>query len=77
MQQPPGAGSTSYNYKYAHSVVLLAVVGPNDECIYADVGTNGRVSDGSVWNKCSLAIRIENNTIFCPNPDVCHSAQPK
>ena len=59
MQQPPGAGSTFYNYTHTHSVVLLAVVGPNYECIYADVGTNGRVSNGGVWNKCSLAKKIE------------------
>ena len=68
IQQPPGAGSTLYNYKHTHSVVLLAVVGPSYECIYADVGTNGRVSDGGVWNKCSLATRIKNNNIFSPQP---------
>ena len=43
---PSGGGSFYYNYKGTHSVVLMAVAGPNYECLYADVGTNGRVSDG-------------------------------
>ena len=49
MQPPPEAGSYFYNYKHTHSIVLLAVAGPDYECIYADVGTNCRVSDGGVW----------------------------
>ena len=50
IEPPTGAGSAYYNYKHTHSVVLMAVAGPNYECIYADVGTNGRISDGGVWN---------------------------
>ena len=38
-----GAWSAYYNYKHTHSVVLMAVACPNYECIYADVGTNGRI----------------------------------
>ena len=48
MQPLPEAASRYYNYKHAHSITLLAVVGPNYEFIYADVGTNGWVSDGVV-----------------------------
>ena len=55
MVPPANSGSHYYNYKQRHSIVLMAVVGPDYECIYADVGTNGRVSDGGVWNKCSLS----------------------
>ena len=51
MQPMPAAGSHFYNYKHTHSIILLAVAGPNYECIYADVGTNGRASDGGVWSK--------------------------
>ena len=40
MQPPPSSGSYYFNYKHTHSVVLLAVVGPDYECIYADIGTN-------------------------------------
>ena len=68
MQPPPNAGSHYYNYKHTHSIVLMAVAGPDYECIYADVGTNGRVSDGGVWNKCSLSQAIEDGTISLPPP---------
>ena len=68
MQPPPNAGSHYYNYKHTHSIVLMAVAGPDYECIYVDVGTNGRVSDGGVWNKCSLSQAIEDGTISLPPP---------
>ncbi|KAK3746102.1 hypothetical protein QZH41_015519, partial [Actinostola sp. cb2023] len=59
IRPPPASGSHYFNYKHTHSIVLMAVAGPNYECIYADVGTNGRVSDGGVWNKCSLLKKLE------------------
>ena len=59
IQPAANSGSHYYNYKYAHSIVLLALAEPNYECLYADVGTNGRVSDGGVWNKCDLSKAIE------------------
>ena len=48
---PSGFGSFCYNYKGTHSVVLMAIAGPNYEWLYANIGTNGRASDGGVWNK--------------------------
>ena len=50
MQPPSELGSHYFNYKHTHSIVLLAVAGPDYECLYADIGTNGRVSDGGVWS---------------------------
>lgn len=46
----------------------MAVAGPDYECVYADVGTNGRVSDGGVWNKCELTKAIEDGTVVLPPP---------
>ena len=68
MQPPPNAGSYFYNYKQTHSVVLMAVAGPDYQCLYADVGTNGRISDGGVWNKCGLAGAIEDGSLSLPPP---------
>lgn len=44
--------SNYYNYKHTHSIILLAIAGPDYECLYLDVGSNGRYS--GVWNKSSL-----------------------
>ena len=66
MQPPPEAGSQFFKYKLTHSIVLLAVAGPDYECLFADIGTNGRVSDGGVWNKSMIAQMIENEQIELP-----------
>ena len=42
IQKPANSGSYYFNYKHMHSIVLLAVAGPNYECLYADIGANGR-----------------------------------
>lgn len=69
IQPPTGSGSHFYNYKHthSHSVVLMALAGPDYECLYADVGTNGRVADGGVWNKCSSLKSLDDGTL--PIPD--------
>lgn len=63
---PSGGGSFYYNYKGTHSVVLMAVAGPNYECLYAGVGTNGRVSDGGIWNKTLFLKKLEEGSIRVP-----------
>ncbi|XP_018373565.1 PREDICTED: uncharacterized protein LOC108767925 [Trachymyrmex cornetzi] len=57
-----------YNYKGQYSVVLLAMVDAHLRFIYVDVGTNGRVSDSGVWNKCSLKNYLDRGTLNIPPP---------
>ena len=45
IRKPSNAGSYYYNYKHTHSIILLAIAGPEYECLYADVGSKGRVND--------------------------------
>ena len=45
IRKPSNAGSYYYNYKHTHSIILLAIAGPEYECLYADIGSNGRVND--------------------------------
>jgi hypothetical protein len=63
---PVNSGSDYYNYKNTFSVVLLAMVDANYKFIYVDIGTNGRISDGGVYGKSSLAEALHNNSLNIP-----------
>ena len=66
IQKPKNGGSFYYNYKHTHSIILMAIAGPDYECLYADVGSNGRVNDSGIWNKCALLQGILNGTVEFP-----------
>ena len=69
IRKPRNAGSYYYNCKHTHSIILLAIAGPEYECLYADVGYNGRVNDSGVWNKSSLLQAIQNGSVKLPKDD--------
>ncbi|KAK4325472.1 hypothetical protein Pmani_003923 [Petrolisthes manimaculis] len=48
----------------------MAVSNADSNFIYVDVGTNGRVSDGGVWDNCSLRQHIENGSAGIPDDEV-------
>ncbi|XP_068684921.1 uncharacterized protein [Montipora foliosa] len=52
--------------RHTHSIVLLAIAGPDCDVLYADVGTNGRVSDGGISNKCCFLKALEGNKLGIP-----------
>ena len=61
-KKPPGYGSWYYNYKGMFSIVLLAIVNANYEFLLADVGTNGRISDGGVIRNTEVYELLNKNT---------------
>ncbi|MGH0119865.1 UNVERIFIED_CONTAM: hypothetical protein FKN15_059246 [Acipenser sinensis] len=61
-------GSHYYNYKGTSTIVLMALVDADLKFLYVDVGTNGRVSDGGVWNKCTLSQALQDNSLHLPQP---------
>ena len=69
IRKPSNTGSYYYNYKHTHSIILLAIADPEYECLYADVGSNGRVNDSGVWNKSSLLQAIQNGSVKLPKDD--------
>ena len=66
IQKPAGGGSFYYNYKHTHSIVLMAVAEHDYECIYADVGANGRCSDGRIWSNSNLSKQLKENSLGIP-----------
>lgn len=66
MQAPSNSGSNFYNYKGFHSIVLMALVDATYKFLYVDIGCNGRVSDGGVFNNCNLSRALKNNTLNFP-----------
>ena len=40
----------------------MAIAGPEYECLYVDVGSNGRVNDCGIWNKTSLLQGIQDGS---------------
>jgi len=63
---PPNCGSLYYNYKHFNSIVLLALVDASYKFLYVDVGSYGRISDGGVFNSCSLLTAIESHALQLP-----------
>ena len=61
IQQPTNSGSHYFDYKDHHSVILLAIFGPNYECLWADIGTNGRAPDGAIWQKSDLKALLSSS----------------
>ncbi len=69
IQNPCHAGSFYYNYKGQFSIVLMALCDSNYCFTYAYVGAQGRISDGGVFNSCSLALKIDRGILNLPPPE--------
>lgn len=67
MEAPANSGSLYYNYKGTNSIVLMALADANYKFTYIDVGCNGRISDGGVYNHCDLSKALEEGTLNIPN----------
>ena len=61
-----GTSSEYYNYKGFISYVMLAIVDYYHKFMFIDVGCQGRISDGGVYNNSSLSNAIENNLLDLP-----------
>lgn len=68
VQKFPMRGSELYNYKLAHSIVLLAVSDAKYKFIVVDVGARGRESDGGVFDRSEFGNLFNNHGLQLPPP---------
>lgn len=68
LQSPIHSGTDFFNYKSFFSIVLFAIVDANYNIIYANVGSQGRISDGGVFNSCGFKQKLESNELNLPDP---------
>nr|CAI5827189.1 unnamed protein product [Callosobruchus analis] len=66
----PNNTSDYYNYKGRHSIILLGLVDDDYCSSYINVGTNGRASNGGVYQQSNLAQVLESNTLNLPDKSV-------
>ena len=75
IKPPPNSGSYYFNYKHSFSIVLLAIVDANYRFVYTDIGCNGRISDGGVYQNCNLARALEEKCLNIPEPTLLPGTQ--
>ncbi|XP_071055952.1 uncharacterized protein [Onthophagus taurus] len=63
---PINGGSSFYNYKGNHSIVLLALVDAEYKFISIDVGFYGRNSDGNIFSRSMIGKKLEDNSLHVP-----------
>lgn len=65
-QAPPNSGSEYYNYKNYFSTILLAVCDHNYRFIAVSIGSQGRQSDGGVFENSNIGVRFARNEMNVP-----------
>ena len=59
MQAPAPSGSSFFNYKETHSIVLMAICNARYQFTIVDIGEGGRQSDVSVYTNSNLGHATE------------------
>lgn len=68
MIKPCHSGSLYFNYKKYFSMNLLAVCDSNYKYIFVDVGSYGKSSDSTIFDRSQLRSDIEENRLNIPQP---------
>ncbi|XP_064482355.1 uncharacterized protein LOC135395078 [Ornithodoros turicata] len=65
---PPKAGSSFFNYKGHHSIVLMALVDADKKAIFVDAGVNGRCNESITFRATELFRRLDSGDCNIPQP---------
>ncbi len=77
IQAPMKSGSEFFNYKSTFSIVLFAVVDADYNFLYVDVGGQGRISDGGIYQNCSLYQKLQRNKLNFPEDEPLENRERK
>lgn len=69
VQAPAHSGSTFYNYKACHSIILLAICDANYCFTLVNIGSERRQSDGGIFQRSDIGIALENNQLNVPSAE--------
>lgn len=69
LQCPDNAGSSYFNYKNHHSIVLLAICDANYSFTFVDIGAYGRRSDGGIFRDSEIGQKFEKGEMGVPEPE--------
>ena len=75
MQAPARSGSSFFNYKKTHSIVLMAICNARYQFTIVDIGDSGRQSDGSIYANSNLGYAIENKQLKLPGDKKLRNSQ--
>ncbi|XP_034234424.1 putative nuclease HARBI1 [Thrips palmi] len=73
VQKFPMRGSEHFNYKFGHSVILLAVSDAKYKFTIVDVGARGRESDGGVFARSEFGRLFNGHELGLPPPSYCET----
>jgi hypothetical protein len=62
------SASEYFNYKSFFSIVLFAIVDADYNFLFADVGSQGRISDGGIFKNSELWKKIHEKSLHLPDP---------
>ncbi|XP_047101048.1 protein ALP1-like [Schistocerca piceifrons] len=66
---PRSEGANFRDYKGNNSIVLLTIVDAHYKYVYVNIGANGRVNDGAIFNNSKLAEALNNKKLNLPAPE--------
>lgn len=75
IQKLPNSGSTNYNYKNYHSIVLMACSDANGIFTMVETGFAGRNSDGGIFQASAMKRWIQRNENIPPHSRLPHDTQ--
>lgn len=68
IQCPDNAGSSYFNYKNSHSIILLGISDANYLFTFIDIGAYGRRSDGGVFKDSVMGQKFSEKKMDLPKP---------